>query len=272
MGQNQRTRAHHTRIGRTLVLIPVVLCVLAAVIASPVPRPEPAAAQSALPPPCTEIVFNEITCDPSVLEVSEDDVAVTTPFLVPKPIGLVAVPTSWLYLGAQQPVLNVTAGPPSPPAPPGAIQGPGCHYADGTVWEPPLPNPGPFVCILLGGRVATYVRIRIPAGQEIDFGSPDEDGVTRQTANWWPALVDHLYEEKGVFDIEYRVYWREWLIGCDLSPYLLGFGGWYCRDPLGLTGPPDLFVEADGTEVAFITQNTMDPYQVDESRGTLESW
>lgn len=243
---------------RVLVRVMLALCVVASVIASPLPRPSPAEAQSVLPPPCAQIVFDSgITCaNPPLL--SEDDVEVTTPFLNPKPIGLVAAPTSFLYLGAEAPLVNVPR------------TNPGCLWPG----PPATVSPGPyntFLCLISGGSVATYVRLRIPAGQELDFGSPDEAGETYQTVGWWPALIPHRYEQKGVTTIEYRVYWRELLIGCRLTfgphPLTIFPFGWYCLNPF-----TDLFVESDGTDVAFITENTLDPYQVDESRGTLETW
>ncbi len=81
-----------------------MLCVLAAVIASPVPSPpQPAAAQSVLPPPCAEIVFDSgIACsspplvDESTLQLSGQ------PATSPRVTGLTGLSTEWLYLGPRR--------------------------------------------------------------------------------------------------------------------------------------------------------------------------
>lgn len=275
MRRTRHTRSHRMRHRRARVLVSLALCVLAAVIASPVPRPQPAAAQSVLPEPC-ETINLAITCDPlnPPPEVDESTLAVVEPVISPDPVGLVGLATNWLYVGVQDSVNDV-------PRPPSfdneadflAVQDSqpvGCYYAG-----PPQSVAGPMTasaCVDGGGEVASYTQTIIPNGQEIDFGSPDELGATFQSVGWWPAVIEHTYEEKGVHTAEYRAYWRQWLWGCKLTPgsFVELFPapphfawGWHCA------GLGDLFVNVDADEVAFFTQNSF-TYQVDESRATLK--
>ena len=86
----------------------------------------------------------------------------------------------------------------------------------------------------------TYWPIGIPTGQEVDFGSPDESGTAVQDTGWWPAVLFHDYEEKGVHPIHHRIYWKGWALAFYL---VLGAPVWF-------------FI--GGTEVMAITEQTID--------------
>ena len=160
--------------------------------------------------------------------------------LNPLPTGMVNIETQWFYAGLVLPPDTNGDGIPDPLT--------DTFYQ---CWLPPCgvsPVPTVFCPVPV---VVTYWPIGIPTGQEVDFGSPDVEGTAVQDTGWWPAVLFHDYEEKGVHPIHHRIYWKGWALGFYL---LLGAPVWFFFG---------------GTEVVAISEQTID-YQVDESRGTLE--
>lgn len=221
-----------------LLAVPLALAVLAAVVTVPTAAPRPAAAQaSALPPPCTSITFvSAVSCNNPPLGTDPGFV-----FLDPLPTGMVDLETEWFYFGIVLPPDTNGDGVPDPVTDTFYY----CLFPQGDispVQTPFCPTPVPVI----------YYPIALPTGLEVDFGSPDETGTSQQDAGWWPAGLVHTYEEKGVHPIEQRIYWKAWAFGF-----------------YDLLGVPGFFI-IRGTEVAAITERTIE-YQVDESRGTLDS-
>ena len=99
----------------------------------------------------------------------------------------------------------------------------------------------------------------LPAGYDVDFGSPDETGNTTESIGSWPSFLRHEYEQKGLHTVDYRIYWRPWFIG------ILVVGGTFIL--------PFAFGANQISHTSLGTHEGAGPggtYQVDESRGTLE--
>jgi hypothetical protein len=207
----------------------VVVAVLATLFAIPGSRPEPAAALVSDLPPPCAEIVFA-----SGISCNNPDLFPIDPGLKitsPEEPGLVALETRWTYFGFIPP-------PPS-----------GIPFAF-SVCILSLPIIGCVISIPFAGTVWPFA---VPDGLDVDFGSPNEDGDERYSIGTYsffdPPIFRHEYEQKGFHAIQNRTYWRAYAFGILTSPLPIPF---FIRSP----------------QVNFITVDS-EPYQVDESRGTL---
>ena len=259
------------------------IAVLAAVVlVSQLTATSASAAPTELPDEC-DLDFTPLTCNTNTIirDVFPGGVLEGEAGVSPDPIGLVGLETWFAFLGingdtgelngtisfCQNSLFGIILPSYTPPyvvagscpasPPPGTPGTTGC----GALFQPPCAN---SVTSLLGPITASvYFFLGIlPAGYDVDFGSPDEAGNQVHSTATWPSFETHEYEQKGMHTIDYRVYWRPWIVGILVVngfPLPFAFGAsQISHTSLG---------QYDATGPDKVPGGT---YQVDESRGTLE--
>ncbi len=254
------------RRGARRVLGPVVVIALLAGLVTIV-APSAGAAPAVLPPVCSGPAWpGGVVCDPSIptAPAATGGVARLYPRQDEGLVGLVGSDTWFGYFG----FVTLDGG--------GGSNLYLCVYSiSGVVILPggcPFFGPAfsfPFsldilVSLPIGPFQGGWWAGFLPTGLDVDFGSPDETGTAIQNTRYdWvlPQLAIHQYEQKGLHDVEYRVYWRPWTI---VFALIQGIPGW----PLGF--PVILTIPVGNQIVASSVGQMPDPYEVSEIRGTLD--